>query len=85
MFFREFCGNKGKLLKLEFNVFGCCFVMVLFIINSLFVYIDDFKIFMSSLKFDVLVINEIEFDSYISDLEINVMVFDVVRRGLYCE
>ena len=48
-------------------------------------HIDDLKIFMSSSKFDVLAINETEPDSYISDSEINLTVFDVARRGPYRE
>ena len=35
---------------------------------------------MSSSKLDVLAINETELDSYISDSEINLPVFDVARR-----
>ena len=83
---RESCGNKGKPSKPEFNAFGRGFVMAsLIIINSLLAHIDDLKIFMSSSKFDVLAINETEPDSYISDSEINLTVFDVARRGPYRE
>ncbi len=49
-------------------------------INSLLLHIDELRVFMSSSKIDILMINETKLDSTIHDNEVYVTAFEIARR-----
>ena len=48
-------------------------------INSLLLHIDELRVFMSSSKIDILMINETKLDSTIHDNEVHLTGFEIVR------
>ena len=69
-------GKPSKCL----NSFSCGFVVASLNINNLLTHIDDLKIFVTNSKIDILAINKTKLDSSISDFEIYLPGFKVVRR-----
>ncbi len=49
-------------------------------INSLLLHIDELRVFMSSSKIDILMIDETKLDSTIHDNEVYITGFEIVRR-----
>ena len=75
---RKHTNNKGNPSTI--NPFGRGFVMVALNINSLLAHLDDLKFFVLDSKIDVLAINETKIDSSVSDNEIYLRGFEVVRK-----
>ena len=59
---------------------GRGFKMASLNINSLLAHIDELRVFMSNNKLDVLAINETKLDDSISDVELNIYGYDLIRR-----
>ena len=71
-------GSNGKFLNHRIN--GRGLQMASLNINSLLAHIDELRLFLSSTKFDVFAINETKLDSTVSDNEIYVSGYEVVRK-----
>ena len=61
------------------NIFKSGFAIACLNINSLLVHIDELRIFMDNSNLDILAINETKLDSSISNSEIHIEGYDVVR------
>ena len=70
--------NRGKFNYT--SVFGRGLAIASLNINSLPSHIDEFRVFISCSKVDILIINEAKLDSTIHDNELYLPGFEVVRR-----
>ena len=75
---RKYTNNKGNPSTI--NLFGRGFVMAALNVNSLLAHLDDLKFFVLDSKTDVLAINETKIDSSVTDNEIYLPGFEVVRE-----
>ena len=75
---RKYTNNKGNPSTI--SPFGRGFVMAALNINSLLAHLDDLKFFVHDSKIDVLAIHETKIDSSVSDSEIYLPGFEVVRK-----
>lgn len=72
------CDDHGKS-DLS-NIFGRGLVFAFLNINSLLTHIDELRVFMSSSKVDILMINESKLDSTVHNNEVYLPGFELVRR-----
>ena len=80
----EFVSGQNDSPSCDRNVFGRGLVMASLNINGLLPHIDELRLFLSTAKIDILAINETKLDSTISNTELCITEFDLVRNDRKC-
>ena len=75
-----FLDENRKCLDINYEPFGKGLVMASLNINSLLAHIDEFRIFMSEADINIISIKETKLDSLISDNEVYIPGYEIVRK-----